>query len=197
MNEVKREFLEDLVSAPPDLVASVWILNRTPYPFDGDTRLYENWRRELAQRIEVDSSEIVVTGSGAFGVSLNPNKNFREFNCRSDIDVAVISDYFFTSSWRYLRNLGSGIHGLPQPAKQSVRDHVQKYIYWGTIATDKLLPYLPFGKKWLEALDDMSKIAPTVGRDIKIRVYKDFDSLRSYQVNNLKNLRAQELEKGL
>ncbi|WP_027852828.1 hypothetical protein [Marinobacterium litorale] len=197
MDEVKREFLEDLVSTPPDLVASGWILNRTPYPFDGDTRLYENWRRELAQRIEVDSSEIVITGSGAFGVSLNPNKNFREFNRHSDIDVAVISDYFFTLSWRYLRNLGSGIHGLPQPAKQSVRDHVHKYIYWGTIATDKLLPYLPFGKKWLEALDDMSKIAPTVGRDIKIRVYRDFDSLRSYQVNNLKNLRAQELEKGL
>ncbi len=86
---------------------------------------------------------------------------------------------------------------MPQPAKQSVRDHVHKYIYWGTIATDKLLPYLPFGKKWLEALDQMSRIAPTVGRDIKIRVYKDFDSLRSYQVNNLKNLRAQELEKGL
>jgi len=81
MDELKREFLEELVSMPPDLVASVWILNRTPYPFDGDTRLYENWRRELAQRIEVDSSEIVITGSGAFGVSLNPNKNFREFNC--------------------------------------------------------------------------------------------------------------------
>lgn len=197
MEKMKRDFLEDLVTAPPDLVASVWILNRTPYPFGGDTRLYENWRRELAQRIEVDPSEVVITGSSAFGISLNPNKNYRKFDCKSDIDVAVISDYFFTSSWRYLRNLGSGIHGLPQPAKQSVRDHVQKYIYWGTIATDKLLPYLPFGKKWLEALDEMSKKPPTVGRDIKIRVYKDFDSLRSYQVNNLKNLRAQELEKDL
>ncbi|MDM5132894.1 hypothetical protein OB962_18140 [Aeromonas piscicola] len=197
MDEIKKGFLEDLVSAPPDLVASVWILNRTPYPFHGDARLYEHWRRELAQKIEVDSSEIVITGSSAFGISLNPNKNFREFNCKSDIDVAVVSDYFFTLSWRYLRNLGSGIHGLPQPAKQSVRDHVSKYIYWGTIATDKLLPYLPFGTKWLEALDEMSKVSPTVGRDIKIRVYRDFDSLRTYQVNNLKNLRAQELEKGL
>ena len=197
MEEIKEEFLEDLVSSPPDLVASVWILNRTPHPFNGDTRLYEGWRRELAKRIDVDSSEIIITGSSAFGISLNPYKNFRYFDNNSDIDVAVISEHYFTLSWRFLRNLGSGIHGLPQPAKQSVRDHVQKYIYWGTIATDKLLPYLPYGKKWLDALSYMSEIDPTLGRDGKVRIYKDFDSLRSYQVNNLKNLRTQELEKGL
>lgn len=113
-----------------------------------------------------------------------------------DIDVAVISDYFFNTSWRFLRNLGSDIHSMPQSAKQSVRDHVQKYIYWGTIATDKILPYLPFGKQWAKALDEMSKENPTRGRVIKARIYKDFESLRAYQVNNLKNLRSQELEKG-
>lgn len=147
--------------------------------------------------IKVDASEIIITGSASFGISLNPNKNYRFYNDDSDIDVAIISEYFFNTSWRYLRNLGTEMHTMPQATKQSVKDHVQKYIYWGTIATDKLLPYLPFGTQWSDALREMAKVEPTKNRTIKARIYKDFESLRAYQVNNLKNLRIQELEKGM
>jgi hypothetical protein len=193
---IKDKFLEELVSSPPELIASLWILDRIPFPFNGDANLYARWRMKLSSLVKVDSSEIVVTGSGAFGISLNPNKNYRFFDQESDIDVAVVSEHFFNVSWWHLRNLGSDIHGMPQAAKQSVRDHVQRYIYWGTIATDRILPYLPFGSQWIDALGAMAKMAPTEGRDIKARIFKDFDSLRAYQVNNLKHLRTQELEKG-
>lgn len=197
MDKVRTEFLQELLNTPPDLIASLWIIDRVPYPFAGDAQRYANWRKKLSALVEVDLSEIIITGSGAFGISLNPNKNYRAFDESSDIDVAIVSEYFFNTSWRYLRNMGTEIHSMPPAAKQSIRDHVQKYIYWGTIATDKILPYLPFGKKWIGALDEMAKEEPTKGRIIKARIYKDFESLRAYQVNNLKNLRIQELEKGL
>ena len=194
MEDIKNEFLKELISLPPELIASLWILDRTPYPFNEDKKQYAEWRYKLSSMIEVDSSEIIITGSAAFGISLNPYKNFRFYDDNSDIDVAIISEYFFNTSWRFLRNLGNKKHSMPQAAKQSVEDHVHKYIYWGTIATDKLLPYLPFGKKWLEALEEMSKIEPTKNRIIKARIYKDFDSLRDYQVNNLKKLKIKGIE---
>jgi len=197
MDEIRAEFLKELTSSPPDIIASLWILNRVPHPFSGNAKSYEAWRKKLAELVNVDPSEIIITGSGAFGISLNPHKNYRAFDEDSDIDVAIVSEFFFNSSWRHLRNIGSAIHSMPQTAKQSVRDHVEKYIYWGTIATDKILPYLPFGKIWISALAKMAEESPTKGRVIKARIYKDFDSLRAYQVNNLKNLRSQELEKGI
>lgn len=197
IDEIRSAFINQLIEEPPEHLASVWILDRIPYPFEGDAKKFALWRKELADQIEVDASELIITGSGAFGISLNPNKNFRYFDKNSDIDVAIVSEYFFNTAWRHLRNIGSDIHKLPPAAKQSVSDHVKKYIYWGTIATDKLLPYLPFGKKWGIALGTMAKNEATYGRTIKARIYKDFDSLRAYQVNNLKGLRTQELEKGL
>jgi predicted nucleotidyltransferase len=139
----------------------------------------------------------VIIGSCSFGVSLNPNKNYRFFDHESDIDVAVVSEYHFTSAWRALRNLGSEIHRLPTPAKKSVEDHVKKYIYWGTIATDRILHILPFAKEWRIAIETMQNTLPTKGRIVKARIYRDFDSLRAYQVDNLKNLRLNEIEKGV
>tara|TARA_Y100000296_G_scaffold85988_1_gene124254 strand:- start:4152 stop:4754 length:603 start_codon:yes stop_codon:yes gene_type:complete len=195
MEDIRAKFKKELLESSLDLVSSIWILNRTPYIFNGEFRAFEEWRYQLSSLIGVDASEVIITGSGAFGVSLNPNKNYRMFDESSDIDVAIISEYHFNISWRFLRNLGSEIHKFSPAVKQSIKDHVTRYIYWGTIATDKILPHLPFGKEWAESLREMSYHPSTSGRDIKARIYKDFESLRAYQINNLRNLRTQELER--
>lgn len=194
MEDIKNKFLKELLSFPPELIVSLWIFDIVPYPFEGNKRQYAEWRHKLSSLIGVDSSEIIITGSAAFGISLNPYKNFRFYNDDSDIDVAIISEYFFNTSWRCLRNLGNKKHSMSQAAKESVKKHVDTYIYWGTIATDKLLPFMPFGSQWSEALEEMSKIEPTKNRIIKARIYKDFESLRAYQVNNLKKLKTKGIE---
>lgn len=197
MEEIKRQFLDDLTSNPSDLVASIWIINRTPKIFNEDIKKYAQWRHSLAKNLGVDASAVLITGSAAFGVSLNPYKNYRFFDNSSDIDVAVISDYHFTEAWRTLRNIGPKRHTLPPRLKQSIKDHVERYIYWGTIATDKLLPIFSFGSQWKTALDEAAKTDPTQGRTINIRIYRDLDSLRAYHVNNLEHLKMEELSKGI
>jgi hypothetical protein len=197
MEVVKQEFINDLLAYPADLVASIWVIDRIPYIFDNDLKLYANWRRTLAQKLGVDASSLLITGSAAFGVSLNPNKNFRFFDSRSDIDVAIVSDYHFMEGWRTLRSIGAKRHGMPPKVRQSILDHVNKYIYWGTIATDRLLHLFSFGKQWSAALLETSAVQPTYGRTINVRIYKDLDSLRAYQVNNLSNLKTEEIGKGL
>lgn len=196
MDEIKKTFLVELMEKPPELVASVWIIDRIPILFEKSVERYAVWRSALAKGLGVDPSSLIITGSSAFGISLNPYKNFKYFDESSDIDVAVISEHHFGLAWRSLRNLGSTIHGLSPAIKQSVRAHVECYIYWGTIATDRILPILPFGKEWGIALNEARNIEPTKGRVINARIYRDFDSLRAYQVNNLRTLRSQELEKG-
>jgi hypothetical protein len=197
MEETKQKFIADLLSQPVDLLASIWIIDRIPIIFDEDIKAYANWRRILASGLGVDASALLITGSAAFGISLNPYKNYKFFDDSSDIDVAVVSDYHFMEGWRTLRNIGANLHTLPQNVKQSIDDHVKRYIYWGTIATDKLLHLLPYGKQWTETIGKVSQITPTVGRTINVRVYKDLNSLRAYHVNNLKFLKTTEITRGL
>lgn len=192
-----EKFKEDLIQYDPSWVASKWILDNSPEIFRTDFHAYIEWKESLATKLGVDSRAISFTGSACVGFSLNPTKRYQLFNDKSDVDIAIISQYHFDISWHCLRNLGNKRYKFTPAQQASVKDHVNRLIYWGTIATDKILSILPFANLWVKALDDMSKERPTDGKDINVRIYKDFESLRAYTVNNLKSLKDDLVEEKL
>jgi hypothetical protein len=77
---------------PRDFV-SHFLFEPVPYAFGGNFSQWISWKTSLACHIEVDARDVVLTGSGAIGYSLNPKKKFREFDSKSDIDCGVIIDH--------------------------------------------------------------------------------------------------------
>jgi hypothetical protein len=153
---------------------------------------YIDWKAELGDQIDVDPRAIAITGSAGVGVSLSPSKGLKPFGAESDVDVAVVSAYHFEIAWRHLRSMGAANRmGLSSRQREAVRDHVSRLIYWGTIATDRILEILPFARGWVVALSHMSGIDPTAGRDINARIYRDFESLRLYQLRSVQMARIQ------
>lgn len=179
----------EIIDEHSTFVTSKWVLERIPFLFDNKLEEYIDWKERLSNLIDVDGKAIAITGSAAVGYSLNPDKNFRAFNDSSDIDVAIVSDYYFDVSWHFLRNLRSKKHSLNAKEKTALKDHRERLIYWGTIATDKIIQIFPFGETWLKAMDEMRKIDPTKDREINFRIYKDFESLREYQSNCINKLK--------
>jgi hypothetical protein len=160
-----------------------------PHVFAQNRGAYIVWKRELGFAIDVDPACLTVVGSAAVGCSLNPNKNLKAFDNQSDVDVAIISNYHFTVAWRYLRMNGSRRYSLPEKTRIAWDEHVSKHIYWGTIATDRLLGVLPFGIDWLKATSKMGTIDPTQGRSVNLRIYADYEALRAYQAVSVKRMR--------
>jgi hypothetical protein len=177
-----------LEKEPKDFV-SHYIFEPVPFAFDADLMSWITWKTRLGIHIDVDPQDIVLTGSAAIGYSLNPAKSYKAFDTISDIDCGIVSPYYSEIAWRYLRQLRPSWLSLPNDSKRAIRSHQRNYVFSGTIATDRILGLLPFGKTWQRALDSMSEIHPTVGREVKLRIYKDYDSLRSYQASNIERLR--------
>lgn len=185
----REELIESLRTQNPSLFVETHLFDRIPAIFGNNRSTFIAWKRVLGHKLEVDPACITVVGSAATGTSLNPTKNFKPFDGESDIDLAVISPYHFTVGWRYLRM--NGIRRLRVDARTRIAwdEHVKRYIYWGTLATDRLLGVLPFGQEWLAASNDMAQVDPTLGRALKFRIYADFDSLRAYHVQGVRDLR--------
>jgi hypothetical protein len=190
---ISDELKDALSTMTPSAFVSRWLLERVPYAFGSDVDTYLAWKHLLADKLAVDPRAISLVGTAAVGTSLNPTKNFKDFDAESDIDVAIVSQYHFNVLWRWLRGLGAAYHGLPARARNAVDQHRMNYVYWGTIATDKLLPHTPLAADWVLALDSMSSVDPTKGREVKARLYADFDSLRAYHAQGVVTIRQRLL----
>lgn len=166
------------------------LFERVPFLFGDSWEAYRRWKLEVAAAINVDPSEVVLIGSAAVGFSLDPFKNLPAMHAGSDVDVAVISDKHFSEAWHYLRTVDLTLGTLTARQKYAVLEHQQKYVYWGCIATDRLLAVLPFAKEWLAARSTLSARQPISDRTLNFRIYKDFRALRSYQLRGLNKLRT-------
>jgi len=178
-----------LLDMEPKSFVSRYILEPVPFAFSGDLQLWIDWKETLAVLLYIDAYDIVMTGSASMGYSLNPMKSFKAFDNLSDIDCGVISEHYFNVAWRHLRQSQVAWLGYPKKLRTALTSHRTQYIFDGTIATDRIMSILPFGRDWQGALEIMSEVPPTVGRDVKLRIYKDFDALRHYQSRNVEALR--------
>jgi hypothetical protein len=187
---------EELRNLDPETFASKYIFESVPHVFADDMDSYVLWKAALGEQIDVDPRAIAITGSAGVGISLNPEKSLRDFGAKSDIDVAVVSFHHFDLAWRCLRAMPSALRlSLSRRQRESAKDHERRLIYWGTIATDRILEVLPFSTPWLKALSDMAGIDPTADRNINARIYRDFESLRAYQLRSVEKVRS-NLEAG-
>jgi hypothetical protein len=185
----RDKIIESLKRESPSAFLEMYLYDRIPMLFSDDRTQYIAWKRQLADSIEVDPACITIVGSAATGTSLSPSKNFKPFDDTSDVDVAIISSHHFNVSWRYLRMNGERRLRVDARTRIAWDEHVKRYIYWGTIATDRLLGILPFGLQWLAATTKMSGTSPTEGRTINLRIYADYESLRAYQLHSVQAAR--------
>ncbi len=187
-------FRSALLEKEPKDFVSHYIFEPVPFAFNSDLSSWIRWKTSLARLLEVDPQDIVLIGTAALGYSLNPNKNYKVFDDASDIDCGVISQHHFEIAWRYLRQIRPSWLSLPSLSKRAIEMHRKNYVFSGTIASDSILSLLPFGPEWQGALDEMSKSPPTVGRAVKLRIYKDYDALRHYQALGIEKLRDELVE---
>jgi hypothetical protein len=185
--DIVEEVKLNIRELTPEAFTNHFLLDRVPHLFV-DRKRYVDWKTALAGDLAVDPYSIVVVGSSCLGCSISPgDKFFKPFHAKSDIDVAVISLFHFDEAWRWLRQPGVRDRFDSKRWHNSFDDHRGRLVFDGAIATDKILSRLPYGPHWSRALHLAANREPTVGRKVKARIYKDFEALRSYQLNNVRS----------
>ena len=116
-------------------------------------------------------------------VEKNTGKVFMQQISGKDIlsqTVRVPYDYtiYFDVAWHDLIHLSPA--GISPKMKTALEDHRKRLIYWGTVATDKILPLLSFGGEWDRIIKTCQLPEPLVDHEINFRIYKDALSIRNY-----------------
>jgi len=154
------------------------VFEAVPFIFSDDRSSYLTWRRRAATLLDVDPRNLLIVGSAAHGYSIKNGRDFRE---SSDVDLAVVSAMHFDAAWRFLRTARLGTLKCTDEQRNHVRYHAPSYVYHGCIATDYILPILPFGPSWQRAAGRLGLDLPGGVREVNFRLYREIEALRSYQ----------------
>lgn len=139
---------------------------------------YVDFKNILGGVFKVTQKDVVLIGSGLFGMSLSPTKGFRRFSSKSDLDTVIVSPKYFEIIWSdFLKAYYAGYN-------QTVSD------YGGSIFK-KFITFDGKNKistKWLldvsKKNDEVKKVATTrlrLKHELKFRIYRSWDDVFAYQ----------------
>lgn len=175
-------FKRDYKEKPLEFVSSKWIFERIPYVFGEDYSSFINTKLVISKAIGVDPCSIFFVGSSSVGFSLNPAKGLKPFDEESDIDIAIVSHYYFDVAWRTIQDVDYS--KITFSIQAAITEHRERLIYWEIIALDKILGIMPFGKNWMRVLEELKESPLFHNRKISFRLYRNHEALRRYHINN-------------
>lgn len=166
------------------------VLRSDPAAFEvPDENLFHRFVQECSTSLDVDPNGVYCIGSGAIGLSFNPNKvvndELKPFDKSSDLDIAIISPFYFERAWRDLRVAASSYHGDP-PSNRLYKkiQHQRVRMFDGAIVANELMSHLSFGSEWVTANQRLQyDWADRLNRDrlsINWWIYRDYWSVRNY-----------------
>jgi len=153
-----------------------------------DEATYKSFLNEI--KLDYPLSErIAIVGSGNWKFSLNPHKNFGEYNNNSDIDIAIICRASFEKTWEELRNYHrKNFYFVSRSIQTQIKRHGED-IYSGFVSPKWIL-----GKSNLrfEYVTNTNKYSNHVidFRKVNMMYFKSLDEALDYYVRGFR--RAQK-----
>jgi hypothetical protein len=173
-------------------IARTDVLDRLPWIFAEKETAHRNWQTQVAQALGIQPEDVRIVGSAATGFSISPLKLGRAFRAAStyggscsDVDIAFVSEQFFTSAWNDMVRLERS--GPIRSGEE--RSKIRQDIYWGHIYQRNVPHNTPSARKLLTSMAIAGREPPLRGYKVACRVYRRYEDLQSYTANSIRQVR--------
>lgn len=194
----KEKFIEDLKSKENIDIFLDYLQGNNVWYFseflkeDDASVAYDNFKKFVAQSLDVNFNNISIVGSSKIGFSMNPEKEFRDF-CSddvdpkkvSDIDLIIVSSKFFHKFWEAYLELFSDKVNFGYP-------FVTSNIFRKFVSIKNPKPLNPFFKEWISKIEKFNKDYQTVfniKHDINYRIYESWEAVELYHLKGIQELK--------
>jgi len=196
-----EEFKKDCLNLPYEVVVQKHLLDGASYFFNEIEKHSEfQFKRDIANSLEVHIRDIAIVGSGKLGFSIKPDREVKEFypfkqfdeeynkeasNKKSDLDVAIVSNFLFDKQLMNLYEFTG--HYVKQNiwSRDRDRNSLARYILKGWIRPD----YFPENYKISDEIGNVqAKYCNLFKREVNIGIYKNWYFFENYHINNIRNI---------
>lgn len=214
INARRESFRRDLYSSKHDIewIFHKHIINKSPYVFIENPDKEHELAKIVQEYFNVDYKDFIIVGSAQLGYSLSPAKNYRDFNDKSDIDLAIIDPNLFMELKQELYDFTDGLrtpwietHFHREPKKYICSEDLQKPKKQRVIYGNEYSYYKYVSKGWFRAdfkpnefeicrkgkkfSDFQREIYEKFERQIGLAIYENWFFFMSYHIKNLEMLK--------
>lgn len=144
--------------------------------------VYDAFRLFISDKLGVHYNDVALTGSAKLGFSINPKKNFKDFDEKSDIDIIIISQRYFYLFWEaYVRDSYAEIK---MPNFEDVYFGIfKKYIIFDgfTLSNET---YAEWVKK-TQGFEKDIQLNFGIEHEVHYRIFESWDSAKDYYMSSI------------
>jgi hypothetical protein len=146
-------------------------------PFCMTTDNYFELKNVISSNFGLHPNDVTMVGSGKLGFTLKPKVQFRKFNDKSDIDMAIISEKLYEKIWKDVFVYKNQVKYWPEEFK------FKDYFFRGWIRPDYLPPAFSFdfANNWWEFFRQLTKSGKYGPYKIKAGLYYSRFFFEAYQ----------------
>ncbi|WP_279754118.1 MULTISPECIES: hypothetical protein [Rothia] len=190
----RKKFLEEYekYKRTPSWYVVSNILEGTPVMWP-DSIDYAEWRHNLAEKLNIPATSIIVVGSSRTGYSLNTNREkdrlFSSFCEESDIDVAIVDSFLFEKVWKRFNEIF--INGKVNSKLKSNEVFYRKMLSRESLLIrSDVMDVVPDKEAWANvAEDDTLKLGKGFyGNEIVFKIYRTHEAILRYHIDNVQKV---------
>ncbi|MBE7075063.1 MAG: hypothetical protein E7376_03715 [Clostridiales bacterium] len=170
-----------------EYIIEKYVLHNIPFYFKDNMDLYFDIKKKISEKYNVPITNIYLVGSGQFGFSLNPDKNYSNFRKEdgdeknikaSDLDFAIISTKLFDEIWDNVCDFRVNNIACSYKEKQEF-SMFRKYLFKGWIRPDAFPFQFSKKKEWFEFFNSLNNL---VNRQVSCGIFRNESSfIKIYQ----------------
>lgn len=201
----KDLFVKSCIEANPDIVVQQYLIDGSSFFFDNIVKGQEfQFKKDIANSLDVHIRDIVIVGSGKLGFSLKPEKadsgiyKFKDFdfdfssnneNEKSDLDVAIVSGKLFDQQlielYKHTKSYSNYRYN-----NSSKKTDFANYILKGWLRPDKVPNDYSITSEVVRVQEDYKA---KLGRKVNIGIYKSWYFFESYHQNNINRIKLNKI----
>lgn len=190
----KKEFLEACNTKNSDEIYDEYFISGTVWLFeelfkDRWFEKYDEFKKYIAKRLNVHYNNIGIAGSAKLGFSINPQKDYKDFDDKSDMDIIIVSEKLFNEFWHEYLNDSYN----PTTRINNINDIsfcvFRKYMRLDCFRKNS---YYEAWKKKTGGFEKDIQLKFNIDNDIHYRIFESWDSVKAYYKSSIERINKKQ-----
>ncbi|WP_168398052.1 hypothetical protein [Acinetobacter indicus] len=148
---------------------------------------YDEFKKFISNKLNIPFNNISIVGSAKTKFSFSPSKKFKEFGDSSDLDLIIVSKYYYKKIWSAYRKISqeSYLHDFSYKTGNIFNGFISIKDTDNTYGNQDLIDWQRLVRTFKAEL----QLRFNITHEINYRIYCDWESVQDYHLRGINKLK--------